>query len=487
MTESGFQSNPSAFVETVATTSHSFAAVTAAPASSHSTPHSSTTVIAHINTNHVPKHVVATTTDTRLDKNNSHNTSTRTRISVGAPNLTKAETVFCGSTAGVVSRFIIAPLDVVKIRLQLQTERKELPKILSRRKGDGTYAEFRTKANEGAPYNNRAMANQPKYRGMLSGMATIAREEGIRGLWKGNMAAEYLYLTYGGIQFLVYQQTKSYLTKAAELSAQRAMATNLSSTPIHVLTTITTSSSAQSFVSGATAGIIATACTYPFDLLRTRFSVQRDVKVYTSVLQAFQHIFRKEGVRGFYKGMTPGLIQVIPYMGFMFGSYDAFKHAAGWLKSRANVSPASNLESKMTLSSTSDPPTKTLGQFLLGIEDMLCGALSGIVSKTAVYPLDMVRKRLQIQGSEQQKSIGNLGNYTASSATISSSRMLSSVEPLPTTVRKCLAQIVRREGYLALYKGLLPGVVKAAPASAVTFMVFSQAGALVERIRPRQE
>ncbi|KAF9092633.1 mitochondrial thiamine pyrophosphate transporter [Mortierella sp. AD031] len=323
-------------------------------------------------------------------------------------------------------------------------------------------------------------------------MATIAREEGIRGLWKGNMAAEYLYLTYGGIQFLAYQQSKLFLSNAAELSsAQRATLAQKyrNGVPVYiqVFTTVTQSSSAQSFVSGATAGIMATACTYPFDLLRTRFAVQRDVKVYTGVPQAFRHIFRQEGVKGFYRGMAPALIQVIPYMGVMFGSYDTLKQLAAWLKSNTSVLSSSSdssamatHNSKTSFGSTSDPPTtkkKTLGQILLGLEDMACGALSGVISKTAVYPLDLVRKRLQIQGSEQQRNI--MGPPPPATTTTGSAS--------PTTVWRCMAHIVRQEGYLALYKGLLPGILKAAPASAVTFLVFSQTGALIERTRRPQQ
>ncbi|KAG0265064.1 mitochondrial thiamine pyrophosphate transporter [Linnemannia exigua] len=382
----------------------------------------------------------ATTTTTtkpnsKLEQNHHDTSSKKGGIAIGTPTLTKAETVFCGSTAGVVSRFVIAPLDVVKIRLQ--------------------------------------------------------------GLWKGNMAAEYLYLTYGGIQFLAYQQTKLFLSKTAELSAaQRARLAQKyrNGIPVYtqVLTTVTQSSSVQSFVSGATAGIMATACTYPFDLLRTRFAAQREVKVYTGVPQAFRHIFRQEGVRGFYRGMTPALIQVIPYMGVMFGSYDTLKQFAAWLKIKSaeasflsDSSTASSHNSATSYGSTSDPPLKekkTLGQVLLGLEDMACGATSGVISKTAVYPLDMVRKRLQIQGSEQQRSI--MGPSSSAGAVTNTNTGSAAA---PTTVWRCMVHIVKQEGYLALYKGLLPGILKAAPASAVTFLVFSQAGALIERTRRPQQ
>ena len=37
-----------------------------------------------------------------------------------------------------------------------------------------------------------------------------------------------------------------------------------------------------------------------------------------------------------------------------------------------------------------------------------------------------------------------------------------------------MLQIIRQEGVSALYKGLGPSVVKAAPSSAVTFFVFNQ-------------
>ncbi|KAG0044671.1 mitochondrial thiamine pyrophosphate transporter, partial [Gryganskiella cystojenkinii] len=415
-------------------------------------------------------------------KNKGHD---RKSIAAGTPTLTKAETVFCGSTAGVISRFVIAPLDVVKIRLQIQTQRKDLPTVLRRKvKADGATSEpapTRIGTHGGTTATTTARASvQPKYKGMFSGMAMIAREEGIRGLWKGNMAAEYLYLTYGGIQFLVYQQTKALLSRTADLAAQKAKTSPILGSqsfwaPAQLLTSLAGSSTVQSFVSGATAGIMATACTYPFDLLRTRFAIQRDVKVYTGVIQAFRHILKQDGIQGYYRGMTPALIQVIPYMGVMFGSYDTLKQAASWLKAKARVN-----ESSSSQSATLGSQRKTMTQVLSGLEDMFCGAMSGVISKTAVYPLDMVRKRLQIQGSEQQKV--NQGVFSAQPANTLQA-VKSTSEALPTTVWKCMVHIVKNEGYLALYKGLLPGILKAAPASAVTFLVFSQAGTIIERIR----
>ncbi|KAF9189634.1 mitochondrial thiamine pyrophosphate transporter [Haplosporangium sp. Z 767] len=451
---------------------------------------------------------VATTTVATKSSN-----SQRTSIAAGTPTLSKVETVFCGASAGVVSRFVIAPLDVVKIRLQMQTQRKDLSTIL-RLKAEASGAPISEGAANAAAkqlqQQQQKQQFQPKYRGMFSGMAMIVREEGVRGLWKGNMAAEYLYLTYSGIQFLVYQQTKILLTKAAEVSAHKAAMARASgatssatvtatSGSLHALSVVTSSSTVQSFIAGANAGIIATACTYPFDLLRTRFAIQRDVKVYTGIVQAFKHIFGLEGMRGFYKGMSPALIQVIPYMGIMFGSYDTLKRAASWLKDKANVESSyskriitvpskasTTAESGVSSSGTSleKPPAKrTAGQFLLGLEDLMCGALSGVISKTGVYPLDMVRKRLQIQGSEQQRVTASIYSPQSITKTAAISGSKTAVEQLPTTVWGCLVHIARKEGYLALYKGLLPGLLKAAPASAVTFLVFSQAGALVEKIR----
>ncbi|KAF9929691.1 mitochondrial thiamine pyrophosphate transporter [Mortierella alpina] len=430
----------------------------------------------------------------------------RTSIAAGTPTLSKTETVFCGATAGVVSRFVIAPLDVVKIRLQMQTQRKDLPTLL-RRKAELLGSAISSETALASA--KRLQQQQPKYKGMFSGIAMIVREEGIRGLWKGNMAAEYLYLTYSGIQFLVYQQTKIFLNRTSEVSAQKAIAvknavvtTTSASTatgavvtaPLHAVSAFTSSSAVQSFIAGANAGIVATACTYPFDLLRTRFAIQRDVKIYTGIVQACRHIFQKDGIQGFYRGMSPALIQVVPYMGIMFGSYDTLKHVASWFKEKANVessyskstTPTAITKKGSITSVQGEKPVRTVGQFLLGLEDFLCGALSGIVSKTGVYPLDMVRKRLQIQGSEQQKITANIYSpqtVAPAAATSATSTVRATPEQLPTTVWRCMVHIARKEGYLALYKGLLPGLLKAAPASAVTFLVFSQAGAFVENLR----
>jgi solute carrier family 25 thiamine pyrophosphate transporter 19 len=85
--------------------------------------------------------------------------------------LTPWQQAISGSTAGVIARIVISPIDVIKIRLQ-------------------------TQAN---PKNTTA-----KYTGVIQTAQKVVREEGWRALWKGNFAAELLYLTYGGAQFLFY-------------------------------------------------------------------------------------------------------------------------------------------------------------------------------------------------------------------------------------------------------------------------------------------
>ncbi|KAG0175115.1 mitochondrial thiamine pyrophosphate transporter [Apophysomyces sp. BC1015] len=124
----------------------------------------------------------------------------------------------------------------------------------------------------------------------------------------------------------------------------------------------------------------------------------------------------------------------MPYMGLVFASYDAI---AGTFK---------KLREDDTLSPNHKPT-----------HDMISGALSGIIGKTAIYPMDVVRKRFQVQGPHRTEYvIGSIPEYSRQS-------WLS-----------CLKEIVKQEGVRGCYKGLAPSLVKVAPSVAVTFVVFEQ-------------
>lgn len=208
---------------------------------------------------------------------------------------------------------MIAPLDVVKIRMQLQTHR--------------THFGFRTVETSDIKYSNIRQA-----------LKRIVREEGIRGLYKGNMPAEYLYLSYSAVEFWAYKELE-----------QKFEAIDLNHKVPHTVKT---------FGSGMIAGCIATAATYPFDLLRTRFAVNKGPqmvsasfyflnckanilyvrkKYNTSVTQAMMDIYHKEGPKGFYRGLWPAIIQIMPYMGLLFSSYDVFAKSFKKLRVRKKI------------------------------------------------------------------------------------------------------------------------------------------------------
>lgn len=288
--------------------------------------------------------------------------------------------------AGLISRFVIAPLDVVKIRLQLQSHSLSDPLSYEHIRGRG-----------------------PIYKGTISTFRTILANEGLTGLWKGNVPAELMYVSYSAIQFTTYRSTTQLLRRAAggEHSIPGA---------------------AESFLAGASAGAAATAATYPLDLLRTRFAAQgNDDRVYTSLRRAVAQIYRDEGPRGFFRGLAPGLGQIVPFMGMFFAAYEALR-----------------------------PPLAAL-DLPFGGGDALAGTLASVMSKTGVFPLDTVRKRIQVQGPTRARYVHkNIPDYIG-------------LGTLGT-----MRSILRTEGIRSLYRGLTVSLLKAAPASAVTVWTYER-------------
>lgn len=110
-----------------------------------------------------------------------------------------------GAAAGALSRVLVAPLDVVKIRLQLSPSSRSASLIFS----------------------------------------DLAVKEGVAALWKGSLPAMFLWMGYTGIQFHVYDTCMKKCGSAAPNSAT------------------------ASLMSGSIAGFAATTTTYPLDIMRT--------------------------------------------------------------------------------------------------------------------------------------------------------------------------------------------------------------------------
>ncbi|KAM0455447.1 hypothetical protein ACHAPV_007788 [Trichoderma viride] len=292
----------------------------------------------------------------------------------------KLQVVSAGAIAGLVSRFIVAPLDVVKIRLQLQ------PYSLS---------------DPLAP-----LREAPAYRGAVHTIKHILKHEGLTGLWKGNVPAELLYVCYSAAQFTAYRSTTVFLQTA--LPQHRRLP-----------------DSAETFVAGAVSGAAATSVTYPLDLLRTRFAAQGRHRVYTSFRGALWDIQRDEGFRGFFRGLGPALAQIIPFMGMFFASYEGLR---------------------LQLIDLHLP---------WGSGDATAGMMASVLAKTAVFPLDLVRKRIQVQGPTRSKYVYN-------------------DIPVYTSAGRAIRVIFQTEGLRGLYKGLPISLIKAAPASAITLWTYER-------------
>lgn len=184
-------------------------------------------------------------------------------------------TVIAGGVAAAVTRVFVQPLDVLKVRFQLQVE----------------------------PLKCGGAQNKSKYTSMYQAISTIAKEEGASAFWKGHTPAQGLSIMYGIVQFWGYEQLKGQAKQMNLYHSNKNLA---------------------NFICGGLAGALGTAVTTPLDVIRTRLIAQDNKRGYPNTFRAGMIILRTEGLRGVYRGLVPAMIQITPLTGINFMIYNRF-------------------------------------------------------------------------------------------------------------------------------------------------------------------
>ncbi|KAM6965639.1 calcium-binding mitochondrial carrier protein SCaMC-2-A-like [Aplochiton taeniatus] len=265
-----------------------------------------------------------------------------------------------GGCAGAVSRTCTAPLDRLKVFMQVHGTRS----------------------------NNMCI---------MSALTQMLREGGKRSLWRGNGVNIIKIAPETAIKFMAYEQIKRLISTDKE-----------------------TLSIYERFAAGSLAGVFAQSTIYPMEVLKTRLALRKTGQ-YSGIADCAKQIFRREGLKAFYKGYIPNMLGIIPYAGIDLAIYETLKN--NWLQKYGTNS--------------ADPGVLVL---------LACGTVSSTCGQLASYPLALVRTRMQAQ------------------ATLDGSTHV--------TMTGLFKQIVRTEGATGLYRGLAPNFLKVIPAVSISYVVY---------------
>ncbi|XP_043722535.1 mitochondrial carrier protein CoAc1-like [Telopea speciosissima] len=257
----------------------------------------------------------------------------------------------------------------------------------------------------------------------------LLKQEGVLGFYKGNGASILRIVPYAALHFMTYEQYRCWI-----LNNYSALGTG----PFIDL------------LAGSAAGGTAVLCTYPLDLVRTKLAYQvTDTRgsfrnggsnyhiqpAYHGIKDVFRSVYKEGGVRALYRGVGPTLIGILPYAGLKFYIYEVLKEQVPEEQKKSIVVRLS------------------------------CGALAGLFGQTFTYPLDVVRRQMQVQGLKPSIQRGDPGYK-------------STMEGLTT--------IIKNQGWRQLFAGLSINYLKIVPSVAIGFTAYDVMKAWL-RVPPRQK
>ncbi|KAJ5098197.1 hypothetical protein N7532_005198 [Penicillium argentinense] len=299
-----------------------------------------------------------------------------------------------GGIAGVVSRTVTAPLDRLKVYLIAQT---------------GVKNSAVRAAKEGAPL--AAAGNASKT--LVDALKELWRAGGMRSLFAGNGLNVVKVMPESAIKFGAYESAKRFFARMEGHND-----------PKRLLPT-------SQFLSGGIGGMVAQCFVYPLDTLKFRMqceTVEGGLKGNRLIAATARKVWNANGLFGFFRGLPLGLMGMFPYAAIDLTTFEYLKRAL--LARQARIKQCHE----------DDVP---LNNFVTGA----IGAISGGLSASVVYPLNVMRTRLQAQGTvlhpSTYASIGDVARRT-----------------------------LQTEGPRGFYKGLTPNLLKVAPAVSISYVVY---------------
>jgi len=242
-------------------------------------------------------------------------------------------------------------------------------------------------------------------------------EEGIRSFWKGNGTNVARIAPFSAIQFVSFDIYRHAIIGELPPGTQPGFLKTLSA--------------------GAATGMTASTMCYPLDLVRSVLSVQGAHARYRGIIHAMKEIVKADGLLGLYRGLPATLMGIAPYVAINMSTFDLLK--------RRILLPSKDPHGALPQTTVS----KIAAQLHPTIVHLSLGACAGFVSAAITYPTDLVRRRMQLQGSA-----GSGGSHDL---------------PVYRNTWHCITETIRVEGVAAMYKGLVPCFLKVVPSMAIAF------------------
>jgi len=236
------------------------------------------------------------------------------------------------------------------------------------------------------------------------------KKEGLRGMFKGNGAYCLKVAPSRGTQFLVYEFVKRKM-----LLAGVGLAAGASAGSLHA---------GSRLFAGGIAGMVAASIVYPLEVVKTMLTLYPDK--FKSIPDALSEVYRNSGITGLYRGLGPTLIAMFPYVGVEFMVYETLKKR--W---------------EMFIG-----PVGTIALLLLG-------AVGGAAAQASAHPLDVIRRRMQMQSINTEKKDDDAGE------TKRYSNMFAG-----------LYQVGKTEGVHVLFNGLGPACFEKIPSTAIGYFIY---------------
>eukprot|EP00921_Rhytidocystis_pertsovi_P011742 GHVQ01019010.1.p1 GENE.GHVQ01019010.1~~GHVQ01019010.1.p1 ORF type:complete len:372 (+),score=16.07 GHVQ01019010.1:450-1565(+) len=232
---------------------------------------------------------------------------------------------------------------------------------------------------------------------ILRGISEVIRQEGFLALWKGNMTSFTRTFAHSGIVFFTYEEFTDMLQKRFSTTTCSSATNSIQQPPQRTkhhtkedeercpldsedcgLISRRYSSALCTVLAGGLAGMTSTCLTYPLDVWNTRMAVSQRASKYTQVM-----LLRYEGWASLYRGLTPTLIGIFPYAGISFFTFELLKDRVISYRSSGAVN--------RTQVNWSERRLEQIGP----VSSLFCGGFAGVISQTATYPIDTVRKFMQ--------------------------------------------------------------------------------------------